>query len=407
MTSQEPPVSGLGRRVLGLIVTGNGGSPLGALGMEDDVALLPFAGRYRLIDFALATFINSGINDIYVCVPKRATGVRRYLEDLGPAATRPRFVLPVEQPNPARGRTRRLLDALAAARPLVRAHQAESIVVLFADQILLLDLRQVLDAHDDLGVDMLLAALPVPASEAAGRVVLTVDGAGRVRDVRRAPHTIGSDRDGFVRTWTGALTVRTRALSTVLTARSPDARRTMCDSLSLAPYDVVENRLPGARGHGAYCHEPASLEAYYDAQMLLCTSQPPVDLYNPAWPLAAAGTGLPPAKVVTDPCGRPGQALDALVSGGSVIRGGVVVKSVVGHNVRVDSGAEVEDSVLLDGCHIGPGARVRRAVVGPGAVIGADAEIGYAAKPAAPARVLRSGLTLVPPSPVPFGAAAS
>jgi len=135
------------------------------------------------------------------------------------------------------------------------------------------------------------------------------------------------------------------------------------DALRVMAYDVLETRLPGsAQGRGAYWHEPTTLEAYYDAQMDLCTPRPALDLYNPAWPVPPIPSGLGPAKVVADATGRAGQALNTLVSDGAVIRGGVVINGVLGHGVVVESGAEVEDSVLLDGCRIGRGARVRRAV---------------------------------------------
>jgi glucose-1-phosphate adenylyltransferase len=137
--------------------------------------------------------------------------------------------------------------------------------------------------------------------------------------------------------------------------------------------------------------------------MNLCTPRPAFDLYNPAWPLSAVTAGFGPAKVVADAAGRPGQALNSLVSDGAVVRGGVVVNTVLGHGVVVESGAEVEDAVLLDGCRVGRGARVRRAVVGAGAVIGDAGEIGYDRSPAAPARVLPSGLTVVPASPPSLG----
>jgi glucose-1-phosphate adenylyltransferase len=145
-----------------------------------------------------------------------------------------------------------------------------------------------------------------------------------------------------------------------------------------------------------YWHDPTSLEAYYAAQMDLCTPRPALDLYNRSWPVAAVPSGLAPAKVVADAAGRAGQALNSLVSDGSIIRGGVVFNTVLGHNVVVESGAEVEDSVLLDGCHIGRHARVRRALIGPGAVIGDAEEIGYGTPPPAPACTVPSGLTIVP-----------
>ena len=162
-------------------------------------------------------------------------------------------------------------------------------------------------------------------------------------------------------------------------------------------HDVVDGVLPGIEhAHGAYWHEPTSIEAYYGAQMDLCGQRPGLDLFNPAWPLPAAPTQFGPSKVGLDEAGRPGQTLSCLVADGALVRG-VVANSVVGRGVIVESGAEVQDCVLLDGCHVGRYARVRRAVVGAGAVIPDGAEIGYGATP--PWALERAvGATLVAPT---------
>ena len=100
----------------------------------------------------------------------------------------------------------------------------------------------------------------------------------------------------------------------------------------LSSCDVVDGHVPGsAPRSGPYWHQPGTLEAYYDAQMDLCTPHPAFDLHDPAWPLPAVPLDAGPAKVVSDAAGRSGQALNALVSEGAVIRGGVVMNTVVGH----------------------------------------------------------------------------
>jgi glucose-1-phosphate adenylyltransferase len=99
--------------------------------------------------------------------------------------------------------------------------------------------------------------------------------------------------------------------------------------------------------------------------MDLCTPEPALDLYDPSWPIRSVTAGLPPAKVTSDPsCGHMGQAVNSLLADGCVIRGGAVIRSVVGPSCIVEAGAEIEDSILLDGCRVGRGAHVRRAVVG-------------------------------------------
>jgi len=394
-------------RVLGLIVAG-GRAPLDALGIPDDAALTPFAGKYRFVDFALATFANSGVAPAYVMAPAASPALREHLDRARRACGEPsrRLLLPLPRTARSGGtRAARLVRALAGCLDLVRARQPETIVVLSADHILQLDLRPLSEAHRDLGLDVTLAALPVPLGEAADRTVLRIGGDQRVQEVQRAPRlpATAPGSEAFALSWAGDLVLRAAALPALLAAVSAETVRDDADvlealagALRVTVYDVLENPLPGAaEGAGVYWHEPTTLEAYYNAHMDLCTPRPALDLYNSAWPVPPIATGLAPAKVVADAAGRAGQALNTLVSDGSVIRGGVAMNSVLGHGVMIESGAEVEDSVLFDGCRVGRGARVRRAVVGAGAVVGDAEEIGYGA-PSPPARVVRSGLTLIP-----------
>jgi glucose-1-phosphate adenylyltransferase len=391
---------------LGLVVAGGDG-PLDALGVGGDAALTPFAGKYCFVDFALATLVNSEVNRVYVA----AAGSSMLRAHLARAA---RGVRALHRPFPIRlagaagaagRRATRLVRALLGSRHLLESHAPEAVVVLTADHILQLDARHLIDAHRAGGADLTLCTLSLPLDEMGGRAMLRTDGRRVRAAVTTPPRKLVPVRDQpFQVTWTGDLVLSGAALSALFAALPFDAR---CDdavlldelagALHVAAYDVRENPVPGTRHPvGAFWHEPTSLEAYYDAQMNLCTPSPALDLYNPAWPVLPVASGLGPAKVVADDVGRAGQALNSLVSDGAVIRGGVVVNTVCGRGVVVESGAEVEDSVLLDGCRVGRGARVRRAVVGAGAVIGDAGEIGYGISPAAPARVVRSGLTVVP-----------
>ena len=175
------------RRMLGVIVAG-GGPPLEAIGIADDAALTPFAGKYRFIDFALATMRNSGASSIYVMAPLPGPELRAHLArgELAGHRSDPPLLLPLPGEG-GQGRSNRLRQTLAGCRELIRTHQPETIVVLLADHILQLDLRQLADAHDDLRADVTLAALPVPVGEATSRTVLRVAGDQRVHEVQRSP----------------------------------------------------------------------------------------------------------------------------------------------------------------------------------------------------------------------------
>ncbi len=392
------------RRVVGVIVAGGGGAPYDALGIQEDAALTPFGGKYRFLDFALATLRNSGVSTAWVLGAGPAPLLQAHL--LGAAIARrevrrsPFIALP-DGCHPGAARPTRLLRALAASADQIWSHRPDAIVVLLADHIMHVDVRQLCDAHRDLGADVTLAALPVPVDESAGQTVLCTGTDLRVQRVE-SPARRSDSVSGFALAWAGDLVIGGGALTRLL-ARA-NVGRVRDDHDLLAPllkgmrvmaYDVGESRLPGT-AYGAYWHVPSTLESYYAAQMHLCTPSPLLDLYNPEWPLLSSVSGLGPAKVVADSAGRAGQALNSLMADGAVIHGGVAINTILGHGVVIDSGAEVEDSVLLDGCRIGRGAHVRRALVGAGAVVGDEEQIGFEAVPPEPARVLPSGLTIVP-----------
>lgn len=352
--------------MVGVVMRGGQSAPLAALGVPDDVALAPFAACYRVADFAYASLRNSGIH-----------------------VTRP------EVPGTPRPGAR-LLAALRSVARLPRIDRNEPVVVLVADHILDADLRAALAYHDAAGADLGLLCVPA-GSTPPEACLLDVDVRGTVRGASAA----SAEAAALSLTWTGDLIVRAGSLTRLLATLASCSLAT--DAVHIAAlarahrvvaHDVLDTR-PGRRR--PYWHEPSSIEAYYGAQMDLCTDSPRLDLYDPAWPVLGTADGLPPAKVVSGEAAHAGQALDSLLGDGAVIRGGSVIRSVVGRGVLVEVGAEIEDSLLLDRCRIGRGARVRRAVVGAGAVVGDGEQIGYDDEACAAAVTERrpSGLTLV------------
>lgn len=366
------------QRMVGIVAHG-GDASLEALGLPPDAGLTPFGASYRLVDLALATLANSGV---------RIAGVPRV-----PAGRGPRPVAP-----PVRGgRAARVLEALRRLASESRRGGAAAIVVLSADHVLQLDLRDVHAFHRRHDADVTLAGLPVPFGEQAPRTLLR---AGRDR---RLAGFGGPPADAL--SWAGDLLVAPRALPTVAALLASDAARDdetllgrLADELRVVVWDAFDGGIPGSpSAHGAYWHEPTSVEAYYHAQMDLCCPRPGLDLFNPAWPLPTPPRPFGPAKVGVDTEGRAGQALNCLLADGAVIRGALVANSVLGPGAVVEGGAEVEDCILLDGCRIGRHARIRRAVVGAGAVVPDGAEIGFDAAPDW-AQERSSGLWLVPPA---------
>lgn len=105
--------------------------------------------------------------------------------------------------------------------------------------------------------------------------------------------------------------------------------------------------------------------------------KPDLNLYNREWPVRSASYPDPPAKFVFDEEGRRGEALDSIVSGGCILSGGLVRKSILGGGVRLHAGAEVEGCVIMDNCDIGRRAKLRRAILDKNIRIPEDATVGY------------------------------
>ena len=134
------------------------------------------------------------------------------------------------------------------------------------------------------------------------------------------------------------------------------------------------------RKKDAYSRDVGTLDAYYEANMDLVSVDPQLNLYDQTWPIYPFHENLPPAKSVfaeEGPRPRRGQALDSIVSLGSIISGGTVRRSILGPRSRVNSYAEVQDSILLEGVDVARNARVRRAIIDKWVKIPEGASIGY------------------------------
>ena len=143
-----------------------------------------------------------------------------------------------------------------------------------------------------------------------------------------------------------------------------DILPSMVGRSAMYAYDFQTNRIPGDPPGGiAYWRDVGTIEAYYEANMDLRAVSPSLNLYNRRWRLRSSEYDEPPAKFTFDDEGRRGQAIDSIVCGGSILAGGMARNCVVGRNVRIHTGAVVEDSVVFDGCDIGRHSRVRRAIL--------------------------------------------
>ncbi|MFN3324977.1 MAG: glucose-1-phosphate adenylyltransferase [Bryobacteraceae bacterium] len=381
-------------RVLAFVLAGGKGTRLYPLTKERAKPAVPFGGRYRIVDFVLSNLINSGIYSTYVLIQFKSQSLLQHLRDGWEFSgiLKNHFIIPVPAQMRSAGETwyRGTADAIFQNVNLIEQADPHLVVVFGADHIYRMNIREMIEFHEQKRADATVAAIPVDKKEAREFGVIEASAEGRIlgfHEKRADAPTMPGDPDRVYASM-GNYVFSTGPLLKALYEDAADEESAhdfgrnilpkMIGRSELFAYDYQTNRIPGdPPGMTAYWRDVGTIDAYYDASMDLRAVSPALNLYNRQWPLRTAGYLDPPAKFTFDQEGRRGQAIDSVVSGGSILSGGLVRNSVLGRGVRVHTGAVVEDSIIFDGCDIGRRAKVRRAILDKNVRVPEDAQIGY------------------------------
>ena len=380
--------------VLGVVLAGGRGERLYPLTEHRAKPAVPFGGRYRIIDFVLSNFVNSGILSVYVLTQFKAQSLLEHL-DRGWRTTDflgEHFVTPV--PAQMRSGTewyRGTADSVYQNSYLLQRHSPNVVAVFGADHVYRMNVRQMIDEHQKKTADVTVAALPVKIEEASQFGVMAVDSDWRIIGFDEKPKTPKSipGEPNYALVSMGNYLFDTETLIDALQADADkplsthdfgrDVLPELIKSNRVYAYDFRKNRVPSqSKGEEpSYWRDLGTLDAYYEASMDLCSIDPSFNLYNRSWPLRTVGYADPPAKFVFDWKDRQGMAVNSVVAEGTIISGSVVRNCVVGRNVRIHSYSHVDDSVIMDWVEIGRNCRIRHAIIDKATVIPSGTEIGY------------------------------
>jgi glucose-1-phosphate adenylyltransferase len=377
-----------------MIMAGGKGSRLGPLTVHRSKPGVPFAGRYRIIDFVLSNFINSGYRRIYVLTQYMSSSLIKHLNRNWRLSGFGEYIEVV----PAQMRLgefwyRGTADAVYQNLNLVRDARAGHVAVFGGDHVYKFAVDQMDAFHRDNHADLTVAAFPVPKAEASAFGIIDVDGRGRIVNFIEKPKDPPEmpDRPGWSLVSMGNYIFRRDVLERVLvddggkpTSRHDFGRdiipKLVSEGARVFVYDFAQNRIPGEpEGQAPYWRDVGTIDSYFTANMELRARVPLLDVYNRQWRIRSAQRDYPPARFV-----RAGEGFgaaevdDSLICEGSIIASAAVRESVLSYDCFVHAGAEVVDSVILSGCDIGRGAKLRRVLmdknchVEPGCVIGHD-----------------------------------
>ncbi|MEL0256202.1 MAG: glucose-1-phosphate adenylyltransferase [Pontimonas sp.] len=385
-------------KVLGIVLAGGEGKRLMPLTADRAKPAVPFAGHYRLIDFAISNLINSGLRQIVVLTQYKSHSLDRHVSQTWRlSGMLNAYVASV----PAQQRLGKRwfagsADAIFQSLNLIGDEKPDYVVVVGADHVYRMDFQQMVDAHIASGARATVAGIRQPRELADQFGVIQIDEKDptRIREFVEKPRSIEGLKDSpdEILASMGNYVFTTSALVDAVRADAGDVESSHDMGGDVIPefvergeafvYDLNRNEVPGARENDRfYWRDVGTIDAFYEAHQDLISKDPVFNLFNNDWPIFSQQWNSPPAKFVQDKDGNPGSLSESTVSLGCYVVGANVSRSVLGPWVKIYSGATVEDSIVFERVVIGQGATVQRAildkevVIEPGATVGVDRDL--------------------------------
>ena len=365
-------MSQLARDTLALVLAGGRGSRLGPLTDWRAKPAVPFGGKFRIIDFSLSNCVNSGIRRVGICTQYKAQSLIRHVQR-GWSFLDARYREFVEL-LPAQQRVttewyKGTADAVYQNLDILRRHQPEYVLILAGDHVYKMDYARMIDEHVNRDADVSIGCVEVPIGLAKEYGVMAIDDEARIVEFAEKPanpkHAPG--QPDVVLASMGIYVFNAAFLDDQLIRDAADSASAHDFGRNVIPYLITH-------GHRVYAHrfidscvnmvegrpywrDVGTVDAYWEANLDLAHVTPDLNLYDDEWPIWTYQEQLPPAKFVFENADRRGCAFDSLVSGGCVISGSQVRRSLLFSNVHVHSYCDIEDSVVL------PDVEIHRHVV--------------------------------------------
>jgi len=376
-----------------MVLAGGEGKRLMPLTTDRAKPAVPFAGSYRLVDFALSNLINSGLRRIVVLTQYKSHSMDRHISQtwrMSPLLGGYVTSVPAQQRLGKRWYTGSA-DAILQSMNALSDERPDYVVVVGADHVYRMDFDQMLQSHIESGLEATVAAIRQPLSLATQFGVIEVDKDQpiKISEFREKPSdpkpVPGDDTQALVSM--GNYIFNAQSLIDAIERDALDESSTHDMGGDIIPYfveqgtagayDFTFNEIPGATERDrSYWRDVGTIDSYYDAHMDLISTMPIFNLYNDEWPVFNQQINMAPAKFIHDSEGNQGRTNDSIVSLGVVVSGSVIERSVLSPNVRVFSRSLVTDSVILDNVEIGRDCTIRKAILDKDVAVADGASIG-------------------------------
>lgn len=380
------------QNTLVFILAGGEGGRLKPLTERRAKPAVPFGGAYRIIDFTLSNCIHSGLRRIYVLTQYQALSLEEHVRYAWNFLPR-RLLQFISVRAPHHLVTGRwysgTADAIYHNIDSIREEAPERVLILSGDHIYKMDYRRMLEEHIAHGATATIGAVKIPVDDSSRFGIFETNETGRVLSFEEKPAR-GKELPGEPGWCLGSMGIYLFETEALVRHLREDAERE--GSTRDFGRDVIPRMIQDSDVYAhhfrsveqqdddastPYWRDVGTLDAYYDANIDLCSVEPQFNLYDENWPVYTLWHNHPPAKTVLDEGGRRAEVLESLLCPGVIVSGGKVRRSILGNRVHVEEDAVIEDSIILDGVVVQRGAKIRKAIIDKWNVIPAGSTIGH------------------------------
>ncbi len=384
----------LTRDTIALILAGGRGSRLHQLTDWRAKPAVPFGGKFRIIDFPLSNCVNSGIRRIGVATQYKAQSLVRHIQ-YGWSFLDGRFkefveLLPAQQMT-GEAWYQGTADAVFQNIDILRRHDPKYVLILGGDHVYKMDYSKLIADHVKKTADMTVACLSIPIEETSEFGIMSVNDEWQITSFTEKPKpenaTSIPGQPGKALASMGIYVFNAPFLFEQLMRDHGDHSSSHDFAKDLIPFLVncsqifahqFANSCVNIASSGVpYWRDVGTVDAYWEANLDLTTVVPDLNLYDDNWPIWTHQEQLPPAKFILEKEDRLGQAVNSMVSGGCIISGSTVRRSLLFSNVHVHSYSNIEESVILPNVDIGRKVRFKRVVVDKNCVIPEGLTVGF------------------------------
>lgn len=377
-----------------MILAGGEGKRLYPLTKDRAKPAVPFGGRYRIIDFVLNNFINSGFFKIKVLTQYKSDSLNKHITRgwaLSP------FLNQYVDLAPAQMRTgsdwyRGTADAIYQNVFHITDEDPDYVCIFGGDHIYKMDVSQMLDYHKEKNADLTISAIPIPIEEAHEFGIIEVDDDWKLINFVEKPQTAPKSIPGNPNMCLASMGNYIFNKDSLLKALEEDEKiensnhdfgknvipMMLNEGKRIYVYNFNDNAFPGMsdRERG-YWMDVGSIDAYWQANMDLLDYDPELNLYSQAWPLRTFNYNYPPAKFIWEEGERVGMATNSMVSEGCIVSGAGLSRCVLSSKVKVNSFSQISESILMENVEIGRHSRIKKAIIDKNVIVPANTRIGF------------------------------